>query len=121
MDAGKNLGIIRRALGVGFDLAIGYDLPRFPEYPDDIEGGARRRAREHEFHRPGAQVAAAGIRRAIEDDRVTAPRFSDEADALIPLDPCLHWRSPLFRKRRWVRLYGKVKRWHCRIKTRFPP
>jgi hypothetical protein len=120
MDAGKNLGIIRRALGVGFDDAIGYDLPRFPEYPDDIEGGARGRAREHEFHRPGAQVAAAGIRRAIEDDRVTAPRFSDEADALIPLDPCLHWRSPSS-EIALVRLRGKVKRWRCGIKTRFPP
>src|SRR2546422_7744245 len=45
MDAGKHLGIIRGAFGVGFDDAIGYGLPRFPEYPDDIERGARGRAR----------------------------------------------------------------------------
>jgi len=45
MNAGKYLGIVRGALGVGFNDAIGYGLSRFPEYPDDIERGARGRAR----------------------------------------------------------------------------
>ena len=36
--------------------------------------------------------AAAGIGRAVDDDRVPAARFADEAHPVDPLNPCLHAR-----------------------------
>ena len=56
----------------------------------DVEGSAGRRAGEDHLHRPHAQIAAAMLRRAVDDHGVTAAGLPDETHAFHPLDPGFH-------------------------------
>ena len=90
MDPREDPGLGPGALGVGLDRAVRDRLARLPEDQHDVERGAGGGAEQDHLHRAHPAVAPAVLRRAVDDDRVAAFGFADEAHALGPFCPDLH-------------------------------
>ena len=116
-DAGEHLRLDGRAIRFGLDDAVGHRLARLLQDPHHVERAARRSAGQQELHRPGAEVAATGLRRAVDDDRVPAAGFGDEAHAVDPFDPCFHGSDRVHRQRRRTLGSGTVARPPANVRT----
>ena len=92
MDAGEDLGILRRALGLELDHAVGDLLAGLAQDQQHVELGATAHAHEQHLHGAHAEIAPAEIRRPVHDQRVSAAGLGEHRHTLDPLDPRLHDR-----------------------------
>ena len=90
MDAGEDLGILRRALGLELDHAVGNLLPGLAQDQQHVELGAAAHTHEQHLHGAHPEIAPAVIRRPVHDQRVPAAGFGEHRRSLDPLDSCLH-------------------------------
>jgi hypothetical protein len=85
VDLREHLRLIHRALRLGGDLNVGDGLATLAQDEHDVKRRACGSACQHHLHRPHAQITAAAFGSAVDDDRMSAPRFADETHAFTHL------------------------------------
>src|SRR3954447_23660862 len=91
VDPGEDPGVAGGAFGAYPDLAAGHVLAALPEDYDHVVRGAAARSDQYHLHRPGCQVAAATVGRAVHGHKVIAAGFGDKCHALAsPAHRALH-------------------------------
>jgi len=90
VNLGEHLRVFAGALRLQKCLAAFHCLARLLQNAHHVKAAAATQAQQQHFHRSHAQVAAAGLGRAVHYDDMAAPRFAEEHCLTGPLDTCLH-------------------------------
>src|SRR6185369_9973957 len=90
VDLREHFGIGVGTHALDLDLHVADGVPAFLEDVHDVDRRARAHRHQHQLHGPRAQVAAADVRRAVDDDGVAAAGFHRECGVLDPFDAGFH-------------------------------
>ena len=86
----KTLGSVSARLAYDVGDAVGDRLARFAQDMHDVKRGAAAQPQQQHFHRPHAEVFAAGFGCAVHDDAVAGFALADEADTFDEFDTGFH-------------------------------